>query len=142
MEWQTPKTDWKAEYDETGRYTGDYLEAADFNRIYGNMEYLQQLRAPLWPWYDSWAWLVQDITPASFARARDFNTLEELLQQLADSTADPGIGPVHRWEENGPSPTAADLNRIESGTLAIYNLLIQQQIARPKLAFGLNRREF
>lgn len=142
MEWQAPKTDWKAEYDENGRYTGDYLEAADYNRIYGNMEYLRQLRSALWPWYDFWGWMPPDMTAASFARAEDFNGLEGLLQQLAASTADPGIGPAHRWEENGPSPTAADLNRIESGVLAIYNLLKQQKIAQPKLAFGLNRKEF
>ena len=73
---------------------------------------------------------------------RIFNLLEENLQKLVASSADPGIGPLHRWEGNGASPTAADLNRIEGGMLALYQMLQQQKNAQPKLAFGLNRREF
>ncbi len=140
MAWQTPKTDWKTQYDAAGRYTGDYFEAADYKRIIGNLEYLQNLRNTLWP--DLSLGFMGEVTQADFAFASDFNLGEENLQKLVASSADPGIGPVCRWEGNGPSPTAADLNRIESGVLALYQMLQQQKQARPKLAFGLNRREF
>lgn len=140
MEWQTPKTDWRIQYDAAGRYTGDHFEAADYNRIIGNLEYLQNLRNTLWPSLS--LGFMGEVTQADFAFASDFNLLEENLQKLVASSADPGIGPLHRWEGNGDSPTAADLNRIEGGMLALYQMLQQQKNAQPKLAFGLNRREF
>ena len=37
MAWQTPKTDWAARYDTDGRYTGDYFNAGDYQRIRGNL---------------------------------------------------------------------------------------------------------
>lgn len=139
MEWQTPKTDWKTQYDAAGRYTGDYFEAADYNRIVGNLEYLQNLRNTLWPVLS--LGFMGKMTQADFAFASDFNLVEENLQKLVASSVDPGIGLFRRWEGNGASPTAADINRIEGGMLALCQMLQQQKDARPKLAFGLNRRE-
>ena len=36
MAWITPKTNWSGSRDADGVYTGDYFQAADWNRILGN----------------------------------------------------------------------------------------------------------
>ena len=43
MGWITPKTDWWGRTDDEGVYTGDRFNAADFNRIKNNLDYLRNL---------------------------------------------------------------------------------------------------
>ena len=40
MEWITPKTDWAARKDAEGKYTGDYFNTEDYNRIKNKIEIL------------------------------------------------------------------------------------------------------
>ena len=140
MEWQTPKTDWQVRYDENGRYAGDYFEAEDYNRIMDNLIWLAQESQGLWPPFETPT--KQWVTAESFGYASYINALEEWLESLVLHTADPGVYYGRRWLENGPAPTADDLNRMEKGALALYHMLAQQKQARPKLAIALNRRDF
>ena len=41
MAWTTPKTDWYGTTDADGVYIGDRFNAADFNRIKNNLDFLR-----------------------------------------------------------------------------------------------------
>ena len=43
MGWTTPKTDWQGATNAEGVYIGDRFNAADFNRIKNNLQYLRDL---------------------------------------------------------------------------------------------------
>lgn len=140
MAWQTPKTDWTASYDSTGAYTGDYFEATDYQRIKGNLDYLATQADTLCS--TPAALNIPDVTTASFGYASYINALETALDKLlAAGVFDPGIAARKTWAGNAAGPAAADLNRIESSCLALYNVLTQQAACRPKLAINLGLRE-
>jgi len=139
MSWQTPKTDWKIEYDSSGSYTGDYFNATDYQRIKGNLLVLQTLAGELYPAITLPA--IPDVTTSSWGLAGTLNALERSLDALAAGMYDPGIAARKTWAADQPAMTYADLNRIESSCLALYNVLTQQAACRPKLAINLGLRE-
>ena len=49
MQWITPKTDWTPTIDAQGKYTGDYLNIEDYNRIKNNIEFLAHTAKQFWP---------------------------------------------------------------------------------------------
>lgn len=143
MSWQAPKTDWAVRYDDAGNYIGDYFNASDYKRIKGNLEYLTELAATAtsetmvreFPH-------LEDVTVESFCTAEMIDALDTTVQRIAAITWDPGIGSSGRWVGNGPAPTAEDLNRIESACILLYNSLIQQVKALPRLTFVLGGVQF
>lgn len=138
MAWQTPKTDWAARYDTDGRYTGDYFNAGDYQRIRGNLLYLADAAGAL----QMTATMpdIPDVTTASFGDADSINALERSLDALlAAGIVDLGLKARKTWQANRPAPLAEDLNRIERGCLQLYLALASQAAARPKLAFELGK---
>lgn len=141
MTWTNPRTNWACRYDETGRYTGDYFNIADYQRIKGNLEYLAALAAGLY----TAAPVLPDIptvTTAAFAKASTINALERSLDALAAHVYDPGIPARKTWSAGDAAPTADDLNRIEGAALSLYQSLTAQAENRPKLAFNLGGGTF
>lgn len=141
MTWTNPRTNWACRYDETGRYTGDYFNAEDYQRIKNNLEYLAALAAGLY----TEAPVLPDIptvTKAAFAKASTINALERSLDALAAHVYDPGIPARKTWSAGDAAPTADDLNRIEGAALSLYQSLTAQAENRPKLAFNLGGGTF
>lgn len=141
MTWTNPRTNWACRYDETGRYTGDYFNVEDYQRIKGNLEYLAALAAGLY----TEAPVLPDIptvTKAAFAKASTINALERSLDALAAHVYDPGIPARKTWSAGDAAPTADDLNRIEGAALSLYQSLTAQAENRPKLAFNLGEELF
>lgn len=141
MEWQTPKTDWQIRYDENGRYAGDYFEAEDYQRIAGNIEYLQQLAQELYALAPAAA--LPKITSASFAYAEDMNALENGLEDLLQASFLPaGTPPFSVWKGNAPGPGPEDLNRLENICAVTRENLTSQAQARQRLAITLGGVQF
>lgn len=141
MAWQTPKTTWAERYDYKGVYLGDYFEAEDYQRIKGNLLYLKQLADDV---NQMPAELpdIPDVTVASFGYAKTINALERSIDALVKVSYNPGVQATKTWVGGSAGPRAADLNRIESTCLALYNVLFQQAAARPMLAFELGGSSF
>ena len=140
MSWQQPKTDWAVRYDEGGAYAGDYFEAEDYERIRGNLLYLQQLAQSMYPATELPE--IPQVTNASFGYASTIDVLERALDALADGTFDPGIPARKHWEANAPAPLAEDLNRIEGSCLQLYGTLMAQANACPRVPFILGGVQF
>ena len=140
MGWQTPKTNWKVEFDNTGEYIGDYFEASDYQRIKGNLEYLFDLSDSIGAHVTRVA--IPNITTESFGMASAINALERSLDALVDASYDPGIPDRKTWYGNSAAPLASDLNRIESSCLMLNNSLTAWKNAIPRLAFVLGGVQF
>lgn len=118
--WQTPKTDWAIKPQVNGRYMGDWFNVEDYNRIIGNLRHLhaagQNVYAVV---FDILGMSPQDRT--GFPHAGEINALEECLYRITANTFTPrDYTGKATWAENGKTPTADDLNRIERACAAIY----------------------
>ena len=71
--WTTPKTDWSGETID-GVYIGDRFNAADFNRIKNNLEYLRELAVQLYKEFTIHS-LGSDRTPKDYFYADEINKL-------------------------------------------------------------------
>ena len=78
MAWTTPKTDWYGTTDADGVYIGDRFNAADFNRIKNNLDFLRDLAIKLYEEF-SLVSLGQDRVPGDYFYADEINQLEENL---------------------------------------------------------------
>ena len=125
MGWTTPKTNWTAQ---------DYFELADYNRIRGNLIYLQNIAKSLYPpvkFEQMGEYDLPDFPYLTFWRAPDTN-LTALLTGTFCRSDYKGEG---KWQENGPVWDDNALNRIESACLYLYQDLQAQTNARQKLKF-------
>lgn len=132
-EWETPKTDWNADYDGTS-YVGDYYNYGDYNRQKNNLMYLLDYARPMYEVtdYD----LGDDKSVSDIAYADEMNAIENALISLAKDT-DTEVDDSKTWKANGYVPTYEDYNRIESGTFHLYKQLVAQKTAQRRLAFRL-----
>lgn len=138
MAWQTPKTDWAAKYDTDGNYTGDYFNATDYQRIKGNLEYLQATAEAMQMTVDLPT--IPDVTTASFGYASSINALERGLDAIIAAGVYGGALAARKtWLANAAAPLAADLNRIESGCLLLKASIDSQKGCQPKLALYLGK---
>lgn len=140
MEWIAPKTDWAARTDDKGRYAGDYFNAADYNRIKNNLQYLRDIAVKLYPDFDI-ADMGSDKGYADFPYADEINLIEDNLDTIADSTFHKDYGSKQVYMDNGAFIDYKELNRIEGATLDIYNKLSSQHEGRRMLTFMLGPRE-
>lgn len=140
MSWVSPKTDWVVHLDENGNYTGDYFEATDYQRIKGNLEYLFDLAESVGLAVDRVS--IPNITSASFATIGAINALERSLDSILLKCYDPGVPDRKTWLANNSAPKAEDLNRIENSCLMLYNVLVAQANAQPRLPFTLGGVQF
>ena len=128
MAWATPKTDWTAT---------SYFNVGDYNRIKGNLNYLQtlinQVYRPV-----TISNMGADKTYSDYIYADEFNLFETNLETMKNWIVNLGIGNGIIYSANAPTFNFTELNRIESAMLLMYNNLLGQISGRPTLAFTLN----
>lgn len=125
MVWETPKTDWHYSIDSDGKYTGDYFNASDYNRIKNNLAYLHEYAQAL---YESFAieTVSEDKSYADFFYADEINKIEQNLETINTNTVNGSYGTTKFYTANGNTPDYNELNRIESACLDLYNKLHNQ----------------
>ena len=129
MAWETPKTDWFGRVDENGVYTGDRFNAADFNRIKNNLEYLRDMAIKLYAEF-SIVSLGDDRTPRDYFYADEINQMEANLNTINSNTLKRSYGSTPSYIENGNTMNFADLNRLEGAILDLYDKLNNQTYGR------------
>ena len=116
MEWITPKTDWAASTDESGKYTGDYFNITDYNRIKNNIEFLGAVAHQFWPVFVR---AMPDRNYQEYPYADEINILSENLEAI-NKYVGCDIGEKTEYADDGAFIGFADLNRIESACLKMY----------------------
>ena len=129
MAWTTPKTDWYGTTDADGVYIGDRFNAADFNRIKNNLDFLRDLAIKL---YDEFSLvsLGQDRVPGDYFYADEINQLEENLVTLNANTLRRNDGAAPVYNANGNTMDFTELNRLERAILDLYDRLNNQSEGR------------
>lgn len=127
--WQTPKTDWQGGIDGNGVYHGDRFNAVDFNRIKNNLEHLRELAIVLYDDFTIHA-LGTDRTPKDYFYADEINQMEENLVTISQNTFKRSYGNAPVYEANGNVMDFAELNRLESAILDLYDKLSNQTDGR------------
>lgn len=127
--WQTPKTDWHGTVDTEGHYTGDRFNAVDFNRIKNNLDYLREMAIKLYKEF-SIVSLGADRTPQDYFYADEINQLEANLNTINANTFKVSYGSAPTYVDNGNTMDFAELNRLESATLDLYDKLKNQTDGR------------
>lgn len=126
--WITPKTNWTS---------SDYFNIGDYNRIKGNLEWLNDMINQVYPPI-SISSMGANKTYSDYIYADEFNLFETNLEVMKNWIVSLGIGSGILYSENAPTPDYNELNRIESATLKMYNNLTGQINGRPTLSFTLN----
>lgn len=139
--WITPKTDWTCRYDSIGNYIGDYLNKEDWRRIMGNLLYLKALADRMYPMF-----VLSDMGPLKdyqdYPYAKEWNAVEENIGKIIKQTYEVMSWQRRSFNDNGHLPDYAELNRIESATLRIYEILQGQYDSLKRLSFILGGDEF
>ena len=128
MAWVAPKTDWTS---------SDRFNISDYNRIRGNLEYLHDYVEKLYTFFSMEDLGVDKQSYADYFYAREFNGFEKALEQINSTAYTQDIGTKQTFSDNGVFIDWNELNRLESATLKIYNLLERQENALPRMAFRL-----
>jgi hypothetical protein len=128
MSWIEPKTDWTSQ---------DTFNFSDYNRIKNNIAYLRERAVKLVKPFE-----IQDMgddmtSYAELFDASKFNTIEQNLETINNNAYLKDYGTKQTFYDNGVFIAYAELNRIESATLDIYNMLGRQEIGLRRLAFRL-----
>lgn len=136
MAWITPKTDWSAG---TGAspYNGDYFNAVDYNRIRENLLYLTGLAEQLYSGMVFTTSIGSQKTYSSWIYADEINSFETRLDEINAQSVQVSIGTKKTFVENGKGIDAAELNRLESGCLAVYGILHNMAGGRRMMRFTL-----
>lgn len=140
MRWVTPKTDWQVRRDAAGKYTGDYFETEDYNRIKNNLLFLRNFASELYPVFNI-ADMGEDRREEDYLYADEVNLLEENLKEIAAGTYKPDYGEAPVFADNEAYIDYRELNRIEGAMLNLYNNLSGQYEGRRMLTFMLGNRE-
>ena len=148
MAWQTPKTDWKAEYNASGLFKGDFFNVGDYNRIKNNLLYLRSLANQLLPNIPSITVGADKHYPVNGSPdfdndnffADEINLIENGLYKLDQAIPFVNFGKKKTYYDNGLFIDYKELNRIEKAELELYELLVTSLEARRRLSFKLNTR--
>lgn len=130
MAWIEPKTDWNK---------NDRFNYSDYNRIKNNLDYIakktEQLVKPV-----EVSDMGDDITSyLAYWDVNVFNMFETNLEAIARASYGKDYGDAKTFYENGMFIKYDELNRIESATLDIYNMLMAQESGLRKIPFVLGR---
>ena len=130
MAWIEPKTNWSV---------NDRFNIEDFNRIKNNLNYLRdkvvQLIRPL-----DISDMGADMTSYSeYWNVDIFNMFETNLAKIAEKSYGRNYGDSLKYYENGGFIKYDELNRIESATLDIYKMLVNQEAGARRMPFVLGR---
>lgn len=136
--WTTPKTDWYGTVVD-GVYRGDRFNAADFNRIKNNLEYLRELAIKLYHEFTI-ASLGADRTPKDYFYADEINTLEQNLVTINENTLRRSYGDSPIYTDNGNTMDYRELNRLEGAILDLYDKLTNQADGRRTLTWNFGMK--
>lgn len=137
--WQTPKTDWHGGVDANGHYTGDRFNAADFNRIKNNLQYLRDMAIKLYKEFNIVS-LGGDRTPADYFYADEINQLEANLNTVNSNTLKRAYGDSPVYIENGNTMDFAELNRLEGAILDLYDKLTNETYGRRMFTWNFGEK--
>lgn len=149
MAWITPKTDWASVYDDvTNRYIGDYFNIVDYNRIKNNLMELRELATQLiYPVPKFTVGVDKHFPDAENPDydndnffADELNAIEQGLLALDEAMPFVDFGECQTFIDNGRFIDYAELNRIESAQLKLYNILTDSIKGKLRLAFTLGMR--
>lgn len=121
------KTDWES---------SDRFNASDYNRIKGNLNFLHERAEQFYPNFgiiDMGA----DKGYADYPYAKEINNFEKNLETINKNVYTQNIGMTSTFYSNGAFIQWNELNRIESATLRIYEMLNRLEAGLPVLAFRL-----
>ena len=126
--WHTPKTNWKAT---------DRFNYVDYNRIKNNLTYLHDLAQEVYKQFSivDMGADIEDYT--GWFTAAAFNTFESNLETINKNIFTQDYGVSQRFFNNGQFIKWDELNRIESATLQMIDLLDRQKATLRKLPFRL-----
>lgn len=126
--WHTPKTNWKAT---------DRFNYVDYNRIKNNLTYLYELAQEVYKQFSivDMGADIEDYT--GWFTAAAFNTFESNLETINKNIFTQDYGVSQRFFDNGQFIKWDELNRIESATLQMNDLLERQKATLRKLPFRL-----
>lgn len=128
MSWQQPKTNWTVM---------DRFNIGDYNRIRGNLAYLHAKAQELYHAF-SVADMGEDKADYSeYFYADEFNMFESNLDTINNNIFSQEIGEKQTFFDNGPFIGWEELNRIESASLTVYNILRRQECVLHRLSFRL-----
>lgn len=139
MAWITPKTDWKAEYDGTGAFVGDYVNIEDYNRIKNNLLFIRDMAEDFFGNIPQIT-VSADKTYSDYYYADEWNQIEDGLDAIVNATGIWNVGPKQTFYDNGHFITYSELNRIESAELKIYNAINNSLLMRHRLAYRLGTK--
>jgi len=120
MAWETPKKDWDTE---------DRFNAADFNRIKNNLDYLRELAITMYEEFTI-ASLGTDRTAKDYFYADEINQLEKNLETVNNSTIQRTYGTPPIYSDNGNTMDYVELNRLESAILDLYDRMSNESSGR------------
>lgn len=127
MAWETPKTDWTAD---------DTVEYSDYNRIKGNLEYLNGYASELYKDFDITG-MGDDLTVESCYYPSQFNKFETNLETINNNVFTRDYGDSETFYANAAFIDYIELNRIESAMLGIYEMLNIQKAHVRRLSYTL-----
>lgn len=149
MAWIEPKTDWSAEYSDTGLFIGDFFNVTDYNRIKNNLLYLRELATQLIYGIPQITVGVDKHLPDNANPdfdndnffADEFNQIEDALETIDNAIGWIDFGEKQVFYDNGRFIDAQELNRIESAELQLYDLITNSVAGKLRLSFRLGTRE-
>lgn len=138
MAWTTPKTNWYGVVID-GVYTGDKFNAADFNRIKNNLDYLRDLAVEMYESFTIGS-VGADKTAADYFYADEINQLERNLNIINAHTVNRSYGSAPTYYDNGKLFNYQELNRLESAILDLYDNLTNQHNGRRSLIWNFGMK--
>ena len=138
MEWITPKTDWATSTDESGKYTGDYFNITDYNRIKNNIEFLGAVAHQFWPVFVR---AMPDRNYQEYPYADEINTLADNLEAI-NAFVGYEIGQKTVYQDNDAFIGYEDLNRLETACLKLYEAMWNLYTRPVKLPFRLGPKYY
>ena len=108
-----------------GNYTGDRFNAEDYNRIRDNLIYLREIAILM---YDEFAITSPETKQVGdYFFADEINLLEDNLETINSNSINRSYGTKPTYIANGNTPDFAELNRLESAILDLYDRLNNQR---------------
>lgn len=127
------KTDWKAMYNSSGEYLGDYFNVSDYERIRMNLIELRDLANRMYPKISFEVMNEKQVN--DYFYAHDINAIECNLEALVTKIFPFQIGEKKLYKANDPFLTFEELNRIEAGIGVIFQYLSGQLQGTKRLEF-------